>query len=502
MALFSLPDKDQEKIQALLEITKLPGNGFTEKEVLEKLLKIISRILQGEAASLILYKAKEKKLLFEIALGPKSHKLEGQAFGSGKGIAAWVIDKKRAIIVNDVSRDNRFNAELDKLSGFKTRNIMACPLLMAEECLGCIEVLNKKGDQPFLEAELEWLEMAAFPAVSALRYYLLKEPGENQAEKLTSPVEYHHFCGKSELILKKREEAVRIAQSSSPVLICGESGVGKEIFAEQIHLNSSRKSGPFLRVNCAALSEDLLESEIFGHVRGAFTGAEKDRAGRLELAQDGTLFLDEIGDISINVQLKLLRMLENGRYEKLGSSELLYSNARIVAATNRDLISAIQEGKYRKDFYYRLSVLKLDLPPIRERPKDIMALAKFFIEVQEEKLSRKFSNTTENDLAILLDYHWPGNIRELRNFVERAAVLGSPDKLDWELVFHDLDQTSLAAEKSTAELHLKEAVHQFKKSFIEKTLEQCSGNRSQAAKQLGIQRTYLCRLIKELQING
>jgi Nif-specific regulatory protein len=301
----------------------------------------------------------------------------------------------------------------------------------------------------------------------------------------------------------------QVSKTNSSVLILGESGVGKELLAEQIHLRSDRAQKPFVRINCAALSSQLLESELFGHVKGAFTDAVSDRKGRFETADGGTLFMDEVGDIPLDVQSKLLRVLQSHAFEKVGSSETITVDVRIVAATNRNLEEMVQGGSFRNDLFYRLNVLPLLVPPLRQRKEDIEPLADFFCRKFGYETKKHFVGFTEDALKTLLDYHWPGNIRELENCVERACVLGVPPHIaERDLRLNPVTSATegcinseiIAQSKKSFDRTLRTATNNFKKTYITEILKETAWNKTETGKILGIQRTYLPRLLHELGI--
>jgi DNA-binding NtrC family response regulator len=290
--------------------------------------------------------------------------------------------------------------------------------------------------------------------------------------------------------------AKKVAASNATVLIEGESGTGKQVLAQAIHAMSERRNQPFVQVNCTTLSEQLLESDLFGHEKGAFTGAQQMKKGRVELADGGTLFLDEIGDLSPSLQAKLLHFLEQGKFERVGGMKTLSVDARVVAATNKTLTHEVKAGHFRGDLFYRLNVVSLTLPPLRERAADIPVLASHFLARFSQQMRKRVTSFSSQTMEIMQKYSWPGNVRELANAVERAVVLALDSEITPDLL------PSLLAEKSpeeiTAGMPLDEATLKFKKQFIAKTLELTDGNQSKAADILNIQRTYLSKLIKEL----
>jgi len=290
----------------------------------------------------------------------------------------------------------------------------------------------------------------------------------------------------------------RVAKTDSSVLILGESGVGKELFAEQIHLHSPRSGAPFVRVNCAALPEGLLESELFGHIKGAFTSAINNRKGRFESADGGTIFLDEIGDMPLSLQAKLLRVIQEKTFEKVGSDITVTVNTRILAATNKDIEAMVERGEFRSDLYYRLNVLPLRIPPLRQHTEDIPELARFFLSKYMQANKKHFEGFSEDAIEAMLTYSWPGNIRELENRIERACVIAGGNWIGQDDLF--LQTGTGEMKNQTKNQDLKTAINVFKTNFIRKVLDENTWNQTETAKALNIQRTYLSKLIKELNI--
>jgi len=311
---------------------------------------------------------------------------------------------------------------------------------------------------------------------------------------------YKPLIAKSPVILEQIEIIERVAKTDSSVLLLGESGVGKEVFAEQIHQKSRRSSFPFIKVNCAALPEGLLESELFGHVKGAFTNAVSNRQGRFEMADSGTILLDEIADLPLPLQAKILRVIQEKKFEKVGSDITVNVDVRILAATNKDIEELVQTGKFRGDLYYRLNVLPIFIPPLRRRPEDIPELARFFLDSYMKEAQKQFEGFTEDALQAMLSYSWPGNVRELQNSIERACIIGKDKLIGREDLFIKHGDSPDIRGRIT-DRNLKTAVNVFKANFIRKVLEENNWNQTEAARVLAIQRTYLSKLIKELKIN-
>ena len=309
---------------------------------------------------------------------------------------------------------------------------------------------------------------------------------------------YHLVVGKSAEMTRAVDLAKKAAGSKATVLLLGESGTGKEIFARAIHNWSERNGMPFIPVNCVALSRELLESELFGHEKGAFTGAHQLKKGKLELAHGGTVFLDEVGDISPEIQTKLLRFLQEREFERVGGTKPIRMDVRIIAATNRDLDRAVEEGRFREDLYHRLYVIPINLPPLREKKEDIPDLARFFMQRFSKEAKKNFTEVTKEAQEKLLGYNWPGNVRELANVIERAIVLGQGPKV----ALQDLPPRIVAADSPgrSGSLSYREDVIAYRRQVILRALTQTKGNRAAAAKALGLERNYLSRLIKTLRI--
>ena len=301
---------------------------------------------------------------------------------------------------------------------------------------------------------------------------------------------YDEVVGNSPAIKKVFSLIEQVADKESSVLIQGESGTGKELIARAIHRKSKRSENPFIKINCGALNDNLLESELFGHEKGAFTGAIKTKKGRFELADKGTLFLDEIGDVSTAMQVKLLRILQEGEFERVGGEETLSTNVRIICATNRDLQKLILEEKFRNDLYYRLSVVPIMIPPLRERKEDIPLLVKHFLRKTSLKNNQQERRLTESGMKLLVDYPWPGNIRELENLIERLSVISTGEEIDASLISSHLVFTGTFS-TDLNNLSLEEAVFSFEKNLVVEAMKKSSGIKNRAAKLLGISTSVL-----------
>lgn len=392
---------------------------------------------------------------------------------------------------------------MPKLDGIETLNRMKKEepdvLVIMLTAFGTIEKAveaMKKGAYDFIPKPCE-PEHILLTIEKALERKNLVQEKDYLKEEINS--QYDIIWGESSEMKKIKEFIQKVATTKSTILIQGESGTGKQVLARAIHNLSNRKDKPFIYVNCVALSEQLLESDLFGHEKGAFTGAYQRKKGRLETAHTGTVFLDEIGDITPVIQTKFLHFLESEEFERVGGNQTLKVDARIIAATNRDLSRALEEKKFREDLFFRLNVISITVPPLRNRKEDILILANYFLKKFNQEMKKRIISIDPQTLEVFSTYNWPGNIRELQNILERAVVLAPFDTITPELVLPQLSHTK--KEELLPGIPLEDALKKFKKEFITQTLSLTKNNQSQAAKLLDIQRTYLNRLIKELEID-
>ncbi len=432
----------------------------------------------------------------------------------------------------------RFEAECDLPDPYDGLVDNAPGELPVHDCMGVAlyiddspwGVITLDAMQPGTFDNIDPLELRAFihvaeASVKAAEQIQRLENQLQQEHQITQAViaaNQQDMVGNSKVIQKLQQEIDTVSNSDLSVLVCGETGVGKELVARQIHTRSSRAEQPLIYVNCAALPENLVESEMFGHVKGAFSGAVQTRTGKFELANGGTLFLDEVGEIPLALQAKLLRALQNGEIQRVGSDQYLEVDVRIVAATNRDLKQEVSEGRFRADLYHRLSVYPIDVPPLRQRDQDILLLTGHFVEANRRRLGLQNVRLHQDSEAVLLHYHWPGNIRELEHTINRALLKArhdnasdrrittiTPAHLDisgdqfTDSTHHSAHPTHSA--ESTQDLAiptlpLKQATEAFQRQAIEKALQKADGNQSQAAKALGLDRSNFYRLLKRMGI--
>jgi DNA-binding NtrC family response regulator len=335
----------------------------------------------------------------------------------------------------------------------------------------------------------------------ALEIRLLRDENRRLKEELGHKYQWDNIIGRSTAMQEIFATIMRVAPTRATVLLAGESGVGKDLIARAIHFHSPRKDRPFVKINCTALPENLMESELFGYEKGAFTGATVSKPGKFEQADTGTVMLDEIGDVPANIQVKLLRVLQEREFERLGSNKTLHIDVRVIAATNRDLRAALEDGTFREDLYYRLNVVPLEIPPLRERKEDIPYLAKHFVSKLGPETGSAVKGITDAAIDKLMNYSWPGNVRELENVIERSMVMALGDKLDAGDIRLDMN---LRARSSTAEMGLPEgmSLDAYEQELIRNALKQAEGNKSQAARILGLTRNALRYRLTQMGIES
>jgi Nif-specific regulatory protein len=415
-------------------------------------------------------------------------------------IVRQVLQQGIAILANDVPHAENL-AGVESLVISQVRSLLCVPLQVFGHIIGCIYLDSSQPAALFDEEHLQLVTAIAGIAAVALENVRHREWLEEENRRLNTEINLeHNMVGESAAMRSVYQFLTRVAPAESTVLICGESGTGKELAARALHRNSPRANKPFVAINCAALNENLLESELFGHERGAFTGATQQKKGKLEVANGGVVFLDEIGELAPSLQAKLLRVLQEREFERVGGTRPIPVDIRLIAATNRDLEEAVQKREFRQDLFYRLNVVSLTMPSLRERKEDIPLLSRYFVEKHSKKCNRQPKPISEAARACMMSYDWPGNVRELENAIERAVVLGSaeailPEDLPEIVMEQDTPPGVLSAQYHTA---LKD----LKKQLILKALEDARGNYTEAAHALGLHPNYLHRLIRNLDLRA
>lgn len=488
------------RLEKILEITHAWGQTSCMEALLQAMAEAATELLAADRASIFLWDKANKSLVARPALGVEDDELR---FPDNTGIVGQVIQSLEPRRVGETLGSEEIARNVDAETGYTTKTLLCVPLLAANgKCLGAFEVLNKIEGQFTDEDERGLQELAAHAAVALENTKQLEELLSKHQMLVEEAAGGVQLIGNSAAIEAVRSTTRRIADTDLAILILGENGTGKEVVARSIHYLSSRREQPFIAVNCAALSETLLESELFGHEKGAFTDASETRAGKFELASGGTLFLDEIGDMSLSGQAKLLRVLEDKTVVRVGGSTPIHTEVRILAATNQDLLQMVREKKFREDLYFRLNVVSLELPPLRERGEDVVLLAEFFLESFCRNMGRSMPSLSSAAKKQILEHRWPGNVRELRNLCERLAYLSSGDQIEAEdLAFIDAGGSSDALNFDLGGT-LSTATKQFQQEYIRQMIETTKGNMSQAAKRLGLHRSNLYRKMRQLEMAG
>jgi transcriptional regulator with GAF, ATPase, and Fis domain len=413
-------------------------------------------------------------------------------------VTKWALMHRESILITNESEASKFDSSASLIAD-QPVSVLCVPLIMLEKTLGVIYLDTTEPNAVFDQDHLQLV--SAISAITAVAIENARHiewlVSENQRLIDDFNIE-HNLVGESAPIREVLQFISKVAPTDSTVLISGESGTGKELAARAIHLNSKRADKSFMAVNCAALAESLLESELFGHEKGSFTGALTQKKGRLEIADGGTLFLDEIGELSLALQVKLLRVLQERQFERVGGTRPIKVDIRVVTATNKNLEEAVTQGMFRQDLYYRLNVVGLEMPALRDRPQDIPLLANYFAAKFGQQCNRRITGITTEAQARLAGYDWPGNVRELENAIERAVVLGVTERILPE----DLPESVLEAQAtvSVAGTKYHEAVAQTKKQIILSAMQQAKGSYTEAAKILGVHPNYLHRLIRNLNL--
>jgi Nif-specific regulatory protein len=470
--------------------------------LMARIVDLVSRAMDADRATLFLVDRASQELYSKAAHLPE---LDQIRLPIGRGIAGYVAETAQPVRVPSVREDARFFEAIDETTGYKTASLLAVPLFergsegkegKARRVVGVIEALNKRSATSFDDADQALLEALAEQVSEALALVHLDD-------SYGRPVRYNGIVGASGRMCEVYEVMASAAATDATVLVLGESGTGKELVARAIHANSDRASGPFVKVDCTAIPETLIEAELFGHEKGAFTGADRMVKGKCELAEGGTLFLDEIGEMPPPLQAKLLRFVQDRELERIGGRQVIKTDVRVVAATHRDLEDAARRGTFRRDLFYRIKVVSIALPPLRERGgEDIAQLARHFLRVYARRHRRPVRSIDPLGMSLLRSYAWPGNIRELEHCIESAVVLcRGPALLPAHLCLPRGGEavhtgTEPAALADTAGLPLAEV----EKRHILRTLEAVGGNRTRTATVLGIGRNTLARKLKQYGI--
>jgi len=507
----SRPHRDTSearKLGTLVDVSQALAGHLNLQAGLSAVLLTLARRCGAVRGAVALLDDGTGQLQIRAGIG-LSHNGQSTRYGMGEGITGQVASTGEPIVVPEISRDSRF---LHRATSRHERrhgefSFICVPILLYRRSVGTLSIeLQYRADREF-ERLLKFLRVVASMISQAVRIHRLLEAerqklvSENAQlrQELQQRLEFSNLVGNSGPMRQLYEEIARVSGTNTTVLIRGESGTGKELIAQAIHYNSPRAKKPFIKVNCAALPETLVESELFGHERGAFTGAVNHKKGRFELANGGTLFLDEIGELSPAIQVKLLRVLQEREFERVGGTDPVRVDVRVIAATNRDLEKALAEASFREDLYYRLNVFPIFIPPLRARKADVLPLADHFAEKFAREHGKSIQRISTPAIDLLSSYHWPGNVRELENTIERAVLMA-----DGEVIHgHHLPLTLQSAEATgtVVSTSLSSAVEVFERSLIEDALKTTRGNRSKAARLLSTTERVISYKVKKYGID-
>jgi len=525
------------RLSALYDISSALHSIIDRDELLKFILKKTKHLLDVEGASLIFWNPKENTFFFPVVAEETREvekRLKQLSFPCDSGVAGWVFREGKPALINDVETDERHYKGIDENTKSKTKSILCVPLRGSTGPLGVIEAVNKKNGA-FTEDDQQLLMAMANNIATSIEksnlYYelqraeaFLRRQNAGLRQAVKQKYSFENIIGSSSKIKDTLKKAEQVSLTDSTVLIYGETGTGKELVAQAIHNSSPRAMDNFVSINCGAIPENLLESELFGHERGAFTNAAMRRIGRFEEANRGTFFLDEIGDMPLSLQVKLLRVLQEGVIQRLGSNQDIPVDVRIIAATHQDLGKLVKEGKFRQDLYYRLKVFELEIPPLRERREDIALLINHFIQSHSKKAGKKISGVDNTTLTFLSNYDYPGNVRELEHVIERAVILTKgtlihSDALPREIgnlkpsvkISLDLDELDeeetfliprnneeLKAMKAQARKRTEEKIERL---FLTEWLSRTGGNIAEAARQTKMNRSWLAQLVSRYKLN-
>jgi len=483
------------ELSLLFDISQLLDRSIDIKDVVQPVLKSLADHMGGEVRStLTLLNRDSGEIYIEAAHGLTEIQREKGRYRPGEGVTGKVIQTGKPVAVPRVSREPMFLNRTGALKELSKKDIsfICVPIKMGNETIGALSVDHLFSDKVSFEEDVRLLSIIASMIAQAVRLrqsvmeerQRLMEENVRLQEQLKDRFQPANIIGNSKSMQNVYDLIAQVCKSDTTVLIRGESGTGKELVASAVHYNSPRANKPFIKVNSAALPETVIESELFGHEKGAFTGALAMRKGRFELASGGTIFLDEVGDLSPATQIKLLRVIQEREFERVGGTQTIKTDVRIIAATNRNLEEMIVAGRFRQDLYYRLNVFPIHIPPLRDRKNDILLLANYFVDKYSRLHHKNIKRISTPAIDMLTCYHWPGNVRELENCIERAVLLSEDEVLHG----HYLPPTLQTAEASgTAHTGtLAETLDKVERELLIDALKSARGNKAKAAKMLGL----------------
>ncbi|MBN2703054.1 MAG: sigma 54-interacting transcriptional regulator [Pontiellaceae bacterium] len=497
------------ELETLAKIARILSRKSKQEEVFLEIIDVLEQRHDVQRITIMLLTIDGRELRVEAVKDQTVQQAEGKAYRRGEGITGKVLETGQPRIVPLVSDEPRFKGRLHNRSD-EPLSFICVPITVENETVGTLSADCPARGLPALEELQRFMSIVATiiandvsaRRIARMERQALETENLRLREAMMAKFQPENMIGNSHLMQEVYTHIHQVAVTDTTVLIRGESGTGKELVASAIHYSGNRAKRPFVKVNCAALNENLLESELFGHEKGAFTGALQTRIGRVQEAEGGTLFLDEIGDFSPAIQVKLLRVLQERTYERVGSNESRKANVRIIAATNADMESAIVENRFRQDLFYRINVFPIHLPPLRARKDDVLLLTNFFIQKYSKQMNVEIRRISTPAINMLMAYHWPGNVRELENTIEYAVLMGREDGV---IHGHDLPptlQTPIAIAATGSMKHtLKARVAMLERDLIVDSLKRHKGTISAAARELGITERMVRYKIQNLDID-
>lgn len=506
------------EITTLYEISKAISSSLDLEKVMNQVMDILHEKMAMERGTLCLLDKETNEVIIEVAHGLSEKEKERGRYKLGEGITGRVVAAGEPIIVKNVGEEPLFLNRTRARGDIKRSNIsfLCVPIKLDRETIGALSVDRLFQQDISFEEDIRLLTIISSMVAQAVRIHQMVKKEKSRLEdenirlrrELKKRFHPSNIIGESKRMQDVYDTLELVSKTKVTVLLRGESGTGKELIAHAVHYHSDRADKPFIKVSCAALPETLLESELFGYEKGAFTGAQATKVGRFEMADGGTLFLDEIGDLSPSTQIKLLRVLQEREFERLGGTQTLRVDIRLIAATNKDLEKEVREGRFREDLYYRLNVVPIFLPSLRERREDIPLLVNYFLDRASKENRKSVKYISDPAMKILMAYSWPGNVRELENAVERAVVLCKGDTLTPDLFPIPAQEIRLSPSSSLTSLPdpdalptlLPQAVEMLEKRMIESALQKTGGNQRRAAQLLGLTERMIGYKIKQCGI--
>ena len=498
-----------KEVELLSDISKGLAESLDLEETLMSILKSFDTHLKLRRGTITLLDPDTETINVRLAHGISKKSQNMGSYKVGEGITGLVVQSGKEIVVPDISKDPRFLHKTRSRKQEKGKQIafFCVPIKLEGKTIGALSVDKQAEPKNEFDANVRLLNVVATMVAQAVKLNKLVKSNRRQLSEenarlrreLKNHFNIHNMVGTSNAMKEVYRLIEQVSNSNATVLLRGESGTGKDLVAHAIHYNSLRADKPFVKINCTALPDTLLESELFGHEKGAFTGATERKMGRFERAHGGTLFLDEIGDFTLNLQVKLLRVIQFKEFERVGGLETIKTNVRIVVATHKNLEEQIKEGLFREDLYYRINVFPIYMPPLRDRKDDIMLLADYFLERIAAENNKDISRISTPAIEMLTRYHWPGNIRELENCIERAVLLCNDDVIRSEHLPPSLQM--IKKDESVARRSLNEIIENKERELIVDALKKFDGQQRKTAIDLGISERILGYKIKKYNIN-